>query len=141
VASFLDGMAGSIYAGFKGKLRAGVIRRMGAGTGLDGHGRPQNAAPIFHKMEGFDDDYSAFRRANEGIALTSLRINIFGASIDPPLPDKPTKDMLVRLDYPAANGQAAYSRWFKLKERIETDPARALWQCEAQDAKAPNDGD
>lgn len=132
-------MAGSIYAGFKGQLRTGVIRRLAGGTGLDGHGRPQGSAPAFHTIEGFDDDYSAFRRANEGIPQDSLRVNIFGASITPPI--KPGLDMMVRLDYPAANGAPAYSRWFKLKERIETDPAKALWQCEAQEAKAPDDGD
>jgi len=131
-------MAGSIYAGFKGKLRTGVIRRMGAGTGLDGHGRPQDATPAFHTMEGFEDNYSAFRRASEGIPLTSVRLNIFGASITPPI--EPSVDMMVRLDYPATNGQAAYSQWYKLKERRDTDPAKALWQCEAQKMKAPPDG-
>lgn len=138
MASFLDGMAGSIYAGFKGQIRTGVIRRLGAASGLDGHGRPQGSAPIFHTIEGFDDNYSAFRRASEGIPLTSVRINIFGASIKPSV--QPGKDMMVRLDYPAANGQAAYSRWFKLKERVETDPAKALWMCEAQESKAPDGG-
>lgn len=132
MASFLDGMAGSIYAGFKGKLHPGVIRRLGAGTGLDGHGRPENPAPVIHKCEGFEDDYSAFRRAQDGIPRDSCRINIFAASIEPAL--EPTKDMLVRLD--SARG----SQWYKLRERIETDPAHALWQCEAQKAVAP-DGD
>ena len=131
-------MAGSIYSGFKGKLRKGLIRRLGAASGLDGHGRPEGAAPILHSCEGFEDDYSAYRRATEGIPRTSTRINIFGASIKPAI--EPSMDMLVRLDYPAANGIPAHSKWFKLLERIERDPAKALWQCEAQ-AAVPPDGD
>jgi hypothetical protein len=134
-------MAGSIYAGFKGKLRTGVIRRLGAAAGLDGHGRPSGAAPILHSIEGFEDDYSAFRRAQEGIPRTSLKLCIFAASIDPVLPGgAPSKDMMARLDYPAAGGQPARSVWYRLKDRIDTDPARALWECEAQEAKDPDDG-
>lgn len=138
MVSFLDGMAGSIYAGFKGQLRTGVIRRLAGGGGTDSHGRPQGTVPTFHTIEGFDDDFSAFRRAQEGIPRESLRVNIFGASIKPPI--EPTVDMMVRLDYPATGGAPAYSRWFKLKERIDTDPAKALWSCEAQEARDPDGG-
>lgn len=137
MASFLDGMAGSIYAGFKGKLRKGVIRRLAGGGGLDGHGRPQGQAPTLHAVEGFQDDYSDFTRANAGIPANAVRVNLFAASIKPTL--TPTKDMLVRLDFPAANGVPAHAQWFKLLG-ADTDPATALWVCPAFKVEAPRDG-
>lgn len=137
MASFLDGMPGSIYAGFKGKLRTGVIRRLAGGNGTDSHGRPQGQAPTLHKLEGFQDDYSDFTRANSGIPANAVRLNIFSASIKPTL--APTKDMLVRLDYPAANGLPARSQWFKLLG-ADTDPATALWVCPAFKVEAPGNG-
>lgn len=137
MVSFLDGMAGSIYAGFKGKLRSGVIRRLAGGDGLDGHGRPQGQAPTLHKLEGFQDDYSDFTRANSGIPANAVRVNIFAASIQPAL--NPSKDMLVRLDYPAASGAPARSQWFKLLG-ADTDPATALWVCPAFKVEPPHGG-
>lgn len=128
----LDGMAGSIYAGFKGQLRSGVIRRLGAAAGLDGHGRPQDRPPALHRFEGFIDDYSAFTRAQAGIPATSMRLNIFGASL--PVGIIPSKDDLARVDEPAG------PRWVKLLARVDVDPAGALYQCEAQAAVAPDGG-
>lgn len=139
MGSFLDKMAGSIYAGFKGKLRKGVIRVPGAVTGKDAKNRPERDPPALVPFEGFEDDYSDFTRAQAGIPKTSVRLNIFGASIATP-GIKPTTDQLCRLDFPAANGQAAYVRWYKLRTRINIDPAGALWQCEAEVVEAPPDG-
>ncbi len=127
-------MAASIYAGFKDKLRSGLIRRLGEGTGLDGHGRPIDPVPIDIAFQGFVDDYSPFTRAQAGIPETSLRLNIFGASLGG---QRPMIGDLARVDFPAANGQPARSEWYKLQERLVTDPAAALWQCEAQAVKAP----
>lgn len=124
-------MAGSIYAGFKGKLRRGVIQLPGAVVAKDGKGRPERDPPALIPMEGFEDAYSDFTKAQAGIPKSSVRLNIFGASIAQP-GVKPTTDQLCRLDYPAANGQAAYSRWYKLRTRIDIDPAGALWECEAE---------
>lgn len=135
MASFLDRMPAQLDAGFKGKLRTGVIRRMVGGTGTDSHGRPNGATPVLHTFRGFIDNYSTFRRAQEGIPLESMKCCIFSASIKPPI--RPTKDMMVRIDYPAAKGLPARSQWYKLKERFDTDPAEALYEIEAQEAKAP----
>lgn len=132
-------MAGSIYAGFKGKLRAGVIRVPGAVIGQDGKGRPERAAPALVAFEGFEDAYSDTTRAQAGIPQSSVRLNIFSASIAAP-GIKPTTDQLCRLDFPAIPGRAAFSRWYKLRTRLDTDPAGALWQCEAVVVEAP-DGD
>ena len=131
-------MAGAIYAGFKGKLRRGVIRRLGPGTGLDGHGRPQEPVPTLSPLEGFVDEYSNFTRAQANIPQSDRRVNIFGASL--PAGYVPRKDDMVRLDYPAANGAPARSEWYQLRERIETDPAKALWQCQSYETGAPSDG-
>lgn len=127
--SFLDQMAAQLYEGFRGKLHSGAIRRMAGGSALDAKGRPIGQAPVLIPCEGFEDDYSALTRAQAGIPLTSVRVNIFGASIGDGLP--PRMDELVRLDPPSG------PRWYKLKERIATDPAGALWQCEAQRAIPP----
>jgi len=138
VASFLDGMAGAIFAGFKGQLRKGVIRRLGPGAGgLDGHGRPQQPVPTLSPLEGFVDDYSDFTRAQAGIPAHDRRVNIFGASLPPGF--TPRKDDMVRLDYPAANGAPARAEWYQLRERIMTDPAKALWLCQSFETGAPSD--
>lgn len=136
MASFLDEMAGSIYAGFKGKLRSGALRRLSGGTGQDGHGRPIAADPTLYPCEGFVDGYSEHTRATAGIPLTDVRVNIFGASLPPGF--VPRKDDMVRVDYPAANGRAAYSQWHQLRERVEADPANALFSCQAFEVGAPS---
>lgn len=124
---FLDDIATLIFAGFKGQLHSGVIRRYQASTGLDSYGRPIGSMLLQTKIEGFVDDYSALTRAQAGIPSTDMRVNIFGAS----LPFAPQIDDFVRID------QNSGSRWYRLRTRIDTDPAEALWQCQAQACEAP----
>jgi hypothetical protein len=134
VASFLDGMAGSIYAGFKGQLRKGVIVRNVSG-GLDSHGRPNGAILIGAPVEGFPDDYSEFFRAQAGIPATDLKVNLFAASI---AGLRPQKDDRVRFDFPATASQPAYSQWYQLRAAA-TDPATVLWVCRGYAvARAPD---
>lgn len=131
MASFLDDMPAAIFAGFKGKLRGGIIRALSEGTGIDAHGRPTGAVPTDHPIEGFSDQYSAFTRAAAGIPDTDLKVCIFAASLPPGF--VPQKDMIARLDPPAG------PVWYKLRG-ADTDPATALWICPAFEIKAPDDG-
>lgn len=130
--SFLDAMPAAIFAGFKGKLRTGIIRYRAAPSGTDAHGRPTGGGIIDQPLEAFDDQYSAATRALAGIPATDLKVCIFAASL--PAGFKPGKDMMVRLDKPIG------AVWYQLRG-ADTDPATALWTCPAFEIEAPQDGD
>lgn len=118
-------LAKSIYKGFKGKLLTGIIRQsVSASSGaLDSYGDPIDPVPTDTAVQGFVDHYSAFYRAQAGIPDTDLRVNIFAQSA----PDiTPGKDDRVRFG----------TRWYQLRA-ARTDPATALWDCQAFEIEAP----
>lgn len=122
----LDGdIAKAIFAGFKGKLLAGEVRRESAAGGLDEHGDPVAVAVSYTAMEGFTDEYSDFYRAQLNIPDTDLKVNIFAQSAPG---FEPTKDDKVRFG----------SKWYQLR-KIKVDPAGALWECQAFEIEAPID--
>jgi hypothetical protein len=122
----LDGdLQASIYAGFKGKLLTGILRKRAtpqSGT-LDDHGDPLELVPTDHAIEGFPDNYSALLKAQAGIPDTDLKLCIFGGSI-PGV--EPARDDIARLG----------TQWYKIR-KAETDPATALWVCQASRIETP----
>lgn len=134
----LDGdLARSIYQGFRGRLLGGVIRRDAApeNVTLDAYGDPETTEPTVLPIEGFDENYSAFSRAQAGIPDTDVAINIMGY----PLGDfRPAEKDLIRLDRKAANG-AVTSRWFEVR-RVSVDSAGAMWTCQSFETEAPDGG-
>lgn len=129
VVGLLDGdLRDAIYQGFRGRLLSGALRRpaIPTSTNLAPNGDPLDSGydddvPI----EGFNDQYSAFVRAQPGFPQTDLKLCIFGGSA-PNL--TPKANDLVRWDRPTG------AQWFRLREgdgAIRVDPATALWECQA----------
>lgn len=126
----LDGdLADSIYRGFKGKLLKGVLRRIEQPTSgaLDAHGDRIDASPIDQACEGFTEAYDAAYRQRAGIPATDLKVCIFAASLKGLVP---RQDFKVRLD------RKRGSQWYQLRGAA-TDPAEALWVCQAFEIEAP----
>lgn len=122
---FLDGdIASSIYAGFKGRLLSGVIRKRAepVSSGLDPRGDPIDyGTPTDHTMEGFTEDYSDDFRATAGIPATDFKVNVFGQSLPGIRLGKDDIGYFTR-------GSAV--EWFQLRN-ARKDPAGALWTCQA----------
>lgn len=135
VVGFLDGqLRDALFAGFKGRLLKGVVRRYNVPTsgGLDSLGDPIDT-PDYDEwnIEGFRDEYSRYTHAQAQIPETDYKIAIFGGSA---IDYSPRVGDLVRLD------PVTGSFWSRLrggKGGIKIDPAGALWECQAHPAEAP----
>lgn len=138
MAGLLDGdLAKSIYRGFRGKLRAGVIRRalVPAGSELDAHGDPVALAPQLTALEGFAEGYSRFTRAQAGIPETDVKLSIFAASMPGIVPAIGNQ---VRLDRRDA-GRVS-SIWYQIKGPVDIDPAGVLYECQSFVIAEPTNG-
>ena len=123
----LDGqLARQIYAGFRNKLQKGTLWRAGIASsgGLDGYGDPIATDPQTWPMQGFTDAYNDVFRAQAGIPEGDVKVCIFAKSL--PAGIRPGKD-----DKAFINGQ-----WWQLR-KAATDPATALWTCQAFACGAP----
>lgn len=126
--SLLEGdLASSIFAGFKGKLLTGQVRRKrpASSAALNEHGDPVDLDDETWDIEGFFDNYSRHTRANAGIPDSDIKACVFAQSA----PDwTPLKDDLVKLG----------ARWARLVGGpLEIDPAGALWTLQATEIEAP----
>lgn len=124
MAGILDGsLAEQIYKGFKGKLLIGTIRQYSApeSGALDAFGDPIELIETDTRIEGFTEDYDDQYMANAGIPTTDLKVNIFGKSCPGVIPGKDDK---VRFR------QGGVDTWYQLR-RVRTDPAGALYVCQA----------
>jgi hypothetical protein len=116
-------IAKAIFAGFKGKLLTGTLRQQAA-AGVDAHGDPIPGAVTLNPCEGFTDQYDDAYRARAGIPQTDLIVNVFAQSLAAGI--QPGKD-----DKAQFEGQ-----WYQLRA-VKTDPATALWVCQAYKVAAP----
>jgi hypothetical protein len=116
-------IAKAIFAGFKGKLLKGTLRRETLGTTLDTYGDPTGDTVTIYPVEGFTSGYSDFYRMSAGIPETDLKVSIFSES-SPGL--VPQKDDLVKFQ----------GRWYQLRS-VNNDPATALYSCRAFEVEAP----
>lgn len=131
MASLFEGaLASAIYAGFKGKLLKGVLRRETASgsAGLDSLGDPLATVVETWACQGFTDLYSAFYRSQAGIPDTDLKANIFAKSLAGGV--VPTKDDQVKF---TVSGVAT---WYQVR-KVDVDPATALWVCQAFEIADP----
>lgn len=129
MAGLLEGqIADLIYKGFKNKLLTGTLRRRAASAavGLDEYGDPISSPPTDWTCQGFTDEYSEFLRGSLGIPDTDLKVSIFAKSL--PSGVRPLKDDLVRFQ----------SVWYLLRT-VGTDPATALWVCQATKLQPEDD--
>lgn len=125
--SFLDGpLAAALYAGFKGKMRAATLRKTVIPTsgGLDGRGDPLTTTGVRYGCEGFTEDYSELYKTQAGIPATDLKVCIFAASLQAGI--APAKQDQVMITGPLPGG----SNWYQIRD-VRTDPATALWTCQA----------
>jgi hypothetical protein len=111
-------LASQIYAGFQGKLLKGTLRRPAPSGGLDSFGDPNAVQILTWPCQGFVEGYNDFFRLRALIPETDSKVNIFAKSL--PAGVAPLKD-----DQVLFNGQ-----WWQLR-RAQTDPATALWVCQA----------
>lgn len=116
-------LATQIYAGFKGRLLTGLIRQYSApqSGALDSHGDPIDLAPVDTAIEGFTEGYDDAYRARAAIPSLDLKVNIFAKSC-PGI--TPGKDNIVKFT------RDGVGEWYQLR-RAQTDPATALWVCQA----------
>ena len=124
MASLLDKIPKQIFAGFKGKLLAGVLRRPAPGPLLDDYGDPTTTVVTTYNCQGFVDNFSVFYLAQAGIPLTDIKWNIFAASLTGSL--VPQKDDQVQFR----------EQWYQIRT-VNTDPAQALWFGAAFAIEAP----
>jgi len=125
MASLLEGqIAKAIYAGFKGKLLTGTLRREIPGGSNDEHGDPETITVSTYDLQGFADEYSDAFKAQAGIPVADLKVCIFAQSLSV----RPAKDDQVRFG----------STWYQLR-KVATDPATALWTCQAFEIPEPID--
>lgn len=125
--SLLEGqLAQAIFQGFKGKLKTGTLRRVGSGGsgGKDELGDPLATSAQTWGFEGFTDNYTAYFKAQAGIPETDLKVCIFAKSL--PAGVEPKRDDQAQIG----------GAWYQLR-KADTDPATALWECQAYAIKAP----
>ena len=80
--SFLEGpLRNAVAAGFRGKLKKGMLRRDVFAAGVDEYGDPRPSSTVSYPFEGFVDTYSAFVRAQAGIPDTDAKVCILGANL------------------------------------------------------------
>lgn len=118
MASPLDAIRKAVATGFKGKLRKGRLYRTTA-SAVNALGDAIESAPTILPFDGVIDNYSEFTRASAGIPVTDVRLIIIAGS----LATTPQMDDVVSID----------GRWLKLGVRIDADPARASYSCQAFD--------
>jgi hypothetical protein len=133
VPGLLNGqLAKEVYAAFRGKLLKGTLWRAGSSesAGLDERGdeRP-GATPMTWPCQGFVEAYDDSFRARAGIPDTDSRVNIFSQSL--PAGIQPGIDDKVLMPSPLN-----VPTWYQLR-RVGTDPATALWVCQAHEVLAP----
>ncbi len=123
----LDGqLARTIYQGFRNKLLTGQLRKAvpSISGGLLPNGDPIATAIVLYTCQGFVEGYSAIYKARAGIPETDSKVNVFAASL--PAGVRPEKDDKVKF----------LGTWWQLR-KAETDPATALWTCQAYQCTPP----
>lgn len=129
MASFLSGsLAKALNDGFKGQSLPATLRKVETANsgGLDAFGDPLVPVATSYPCKGFTDAYSAFFKAGSGIPETDLKVCIFAASLASGI--RPERDDKVYLG----------GAWYQIRQ-CDTDPATALWTCQAFACNAPED--
>ncbi len=127
MVGLLDGqLASQIYAGFRNKLQKATLWRSVAAVsaGLDARGDPIATDPVTWGCQGFHDNISDFFKMRAGIPEDDSLVCLFSKSL--PAGVVPQKDDKVNLA----------GSWWQLR-RVSTDPAAALYSCQAFICAAP----
>ena len=124
MSKFLSGqLAKQLADGMKsaGLPLSGTLKRATA-TGYDSYNDPTYTYTSY-TFQGFEDGYSDIRRQLDGIPQDDRNISILAdtLSVTPEIGD-----------YVQLTGYA----WKQVKS-VQTDPAKAVWQCQCGDASDP----
>lgn len=122
MAALLDSLATELYAGFKNKLRKGLLKRtaLASSGGLNSLGDPVDTDETEWPCQGFVDSYSDKFRPSDGVPSADAKVFIFAKSL--PSGVRPEKDDIAEMPTGTA---------YQLGSDIKTDPATALWECQA----------
>lgn len=122
-------LATSIYQGFAGQLLSGTIRNYQTpeSGALDEYGDPIEISATPQTIEGFTEQYDASYRARAGIPETDLMVNWFSQSAPGVVP---VQDSVISMT------QNSVVSWYQVR-RVGTDPAQALWVCQAFEIEEP----
>lgn len=120
------GLADTIFNAFKGRLLVGSLRKstVPLSGGLNEYGDPVAPSVASYACEGFDENYSDYIRAQAGIPITDVKINIFAKSLSAGI--EPETDDQVLMN----------SKWYQIRN-VMRDPATALWTCQSFQIKDP----
>lgn len=108
----------AIYAGFRGKLLEGTLRRSvnAVSGGLDSLGDAAAFGLQDYRLEGFRDAYSAYTRAQAGIPATDSKLVIIARSVAV----RPQQGDKIWID----------GNWWQIRGTPDTDPATATYTCQ-----------
>lgn len=105
----------AIYAGFKGLLLTGTLRRASPNPTVDGKGDATYSYDT-HSVEGIVDTFSEYQKAKAGIPESDVKILILAGSTSL----TPQKDDQLKFR----------TTWYQARA-VETDPAGATWTIQA----------
>lgn len=114
-------------------MRAATLRKSSVAVsgGLDAWGDPITTTAATYACEGFTEAYSDFYRTQAGIPVEDIQINIFAASLTT-AGIRPDKDDQVLITGVMVDAET----WYQLRA-VKTDPATALWVCQAFEIPDP----
>jgi hypothetical protein len=123
--SILEGfLKQKIAAGFRGKLKRGVIRRE-TGASLNAAGHVVVGTPTTYTFEGIRENFDARYRAQAGIPETDVAILVLLGSVTPAA--TPKVGDLIQMD----------GVWHKVRVTLAIDPAGATWRGQCYEVGAP----
>lgn len=125
MASPLNKVKKQIAAGFKGKLKKGTLRKVGAAVSLNSLGDPASGAVTTYQFDGIRSTFSAYYRTTLGIPDTDVSILVIAGSL--PNAVEPAQDDLIFIE----------AKWFKVRKVLDIDPAGASYQLQAHEVDAP----
>lgn len=119
----LDGqIAKAIHAGFRGKLKKGIVRREAPGTGRDRHGDRNPGVVRRYPFEGIRENYDAAYRERAGIPETDVQILVITRSCA----IEPKQDDQIFIQ----------NRWHQVRRVSDSDPAGATITLQAFEIQA-----
>jgi hypothetical protein len=111
-----------VYSRFRGRLLRGLLMRV-VGQTIEELNDPVGGCMVTYNIEGFVDTYDDQYRARAGIPEEHVKISIFAASL--PEDVRPVKGDRVVLF------RRRVGTHYRVAGPVTTDPAEALWECQA----------
>jgi len=124
MASLLESaIKDKIYAGFKGKLLTGSLRREAVSGGLDDYGDPVATTATTFSFEGIRETFDAAYRKRAQIPDTDVKVLIIAGSLS--VTPKQGDKVLIR------------DVWHEVRRILAIDPANASYTLQAFEIDDP----